>query len=323
LGVTGTFHAALVVVTLASLRTSEARADEIPSPTAGASEVFVPPETYQPSQPKPPYTAPFQLRGVIPKNGVRIDTTLGLYHAGNSNAQVTVMLLSGQWRVFEPLALQVRWGIDSNQTGNAASRTGMLNPTVGALIGTALGSNFRLAWSVTIGLPIATGGGDNAEPEQAALQRQGALARSAMDNTSFAVNDVGFPTGMSLAYLKGGVTAQIDATVIPSVRMKAENTQPDSSKVNSTYGFFLGYLLVHELSLGIELRYQRFLSTPAAVAKDESTRDNLSLAFGPRFVLDLTDTVSMRPAVTYGHGLRGPISEQSFQLVQLDIPISF
>jgi len=144
-----------------------------------------------------------------------------------------------------------------------------------------------------------------------------------MDNASFAVNDLGFPTGLSLAYVKRDLTVQLDATVIPSARVRGKETQVDTSKVNSTYGVFLGYLVVRELAVGAELRYQRYLSTPAAVERDPSTRDNLTFAIGPRLNIDLTDSVMVRPAITYGRGLRGPVESQSFQVVQLDVPFSF
>ncbi len=177
--------------------------------------------------------------------------------------------------------------------------------------------------SITIGAPIATGGGDSPDPNHVTMQREAMLARSAMDNASFTVNDVGFPSGLSLAYIRSGVTAQLDATVIPSVRVKGAAAQPDNSKVNSTYGFFLGYLFVREVSIGAELRYQRYLTTPAAVAKDSSARDNLTMALGPRFHFEIADGTWVRPGLSYGRGLRGPSEQQSFQMVQLDVPFSF
>jgi hypothetical protein len=299
-------------------------AQEPPSPSSAAPDAFWPSEL-EPVVPRPraPYTAPFQLRGVIPKNGFRVDTVLGLYRLADSNAQVTVMLVSAQWRVAEPFALQVRWGIDSNQTGNDNSRTGIVNPTLGGLVGVAIGRDLRFAVSVAIGAPVATGGGDAPDPNQVALQQEGALARSAMDNVAFAVNDLGFPSGLSLAYVRSGVTAQIDVTLIPSVRVKAKNTQPDSSKVNSTHGLFFGYAFTRALSLGLELRYQRFLTTPSAVERDPSLRDNLTVAVGPRFSLELSSSAWIRPAITFGRGLVGRTEQQSFQMIQLDVPISF
>jgi hypothetical protein len=317
--------AAFSIATLVWAWSVVSAADEIPSPITPAPEAFWPSEfELEPSRPKtPPYVPPFQLRGVVPKSGVRLDTILGLYSTPTGNAQVTVMLASAQWRVAEPLALQVRWGIDTNQTGNDNSRMGIVNPTLGALLGVPIGRDFRFAMSIAVGAPLATGGGDAPDPNHVALQREAALARSAMDNVSFAVNDIGFPSGLSFAFIRGGVTAQLDATVIPSIRVTGASAQPDDSKVNSTFGFFLGYLFVREVSIGGELRYQRFLTTPVAVERDPSARDNLTMAIGPRFHFEMADAIWVRPGVSYGRGLRGPSEQQSFQMVQLDVPFSF
>jgi hypothetical protein len=302
-----------------------ARADEIPpSSSASAPDASWSPELGpEPQRPKPPYTSPFQLRSIIPKSGVRVDSILGLYQTPTSNAQLTVVLVSAQLKLAEPFALQARWGIDSNQTGNDNTRTGILNPTIGGLLGVPIGRDFRFAMSITIGAPLATGGGNAPDPNEVAMQKQAILARSAMDNTSFAINDVGFPSGLSLAFVKKGVTAQVDATVIPSVRVKGAAAQSDDSKVNSTYGLFLGYLFAREVSIGAELRYQRYLTTPAAVAKDPSSRDNLTAAIGPRFHFEIANGTWVRPGLSYGRGLRGPTQQQSFQMVQLDVPFSF
>jgi hypothetical protein len=270
------------------------------------------------------YVGPFQLRSVIPKTGVRLDTTLAPYTFKGVTAQEIVLLVSGSLRVSRTLALQVRWGADDNRVSSGdASRTGILNPTVGVLWGIPIGRDFRFAASTWVGIPLATGGGNGADPNDIALQKEGILARSAMDNTSFAMNDVGFPTGISFAYIAGGFTGQIDSTVIPSFRVKGEQLQPDRSKVNSTHGLFLGYFVIPELSLGAELRYQRYLTTPDAVAKDPSTRDNLTAAAGFRLHIELSQGAWARPGLSYGRGLRGPVEQQSFQMVQLDIPVSF
>jgi hypothetical protein len=319
--------AALSLATFLLAWSTVSLADEIPpSPTTPPPVAFWPTDLQlEPTRPKPPpYTPPFQLRSIIPKSGVRLDTILGLYRGpSSSNAQVTVMFLSAQWRVAEPIALQVRWGIDSNQTGNDNTRTGIVNPTLGALIGVPVGRDFRFGMSIAVGTPIATGGGDTPDPNDVALQKQGMLARSAMDNVSFAVNDVGFPSGLSFALIRAGVTAQVDATLIPSVRVKGASAQTDNSKVNSTCGFFLGYLPVRELSVGFELRYQRYLTTPAAVERDPSARENLTMAIGPRFHFEIAEGAWVRPGLSYGRGLIGPSEQQSFQMVQLDVPFSF
>jgi hypothetical protein len=299
-----------------------ARADEVwpTEPPPGPS--WSSPPAYEPPRPRPLYTTPFQLRGVIPKTGVRLDTLLGLFRLADSDAQVAVAFLSGQWRIVEELALQVRWGIDANETTDGGL-TGITNPTAGILFGVPIGRDFRFAASFAFGVPVATGGGNDGDRSAMDMQRQAALARSALDNTSFALNDVGLPTGLSFALVTSGVTAQIDATITPSIRVKAQETQPDSYKVNSTYGLFLGYAFAREVSLGAELRYQRYLTTPASVERDPSTRDNLTVAGGPRFSFRVRDSVWVRPGVSYGRGLRGPVEQQGFQMVQLDVPVSF
>jgi hypothetical protein len=283
------------------------------------------PERATPSDPaRAEYTTPFQLRGVFPGNGVRVDSTAAHYRQPGVGGWVTVVFVSGQVRLLESLALLARWGVDDNSVTRAGqSRFGILNPTLGMLFGVPLGPNFRFAASTNIGIPVATGGGNAPDVYDLALQQQGILARSAFDNTAFAVNDIGFPTGLSLAYIYCGLTAQADATVIPSVRVKGALVQRDASRVNSTYGLFLAYRLITELSVGIEARYQRYLTTPSAVQLNPAARDNLTLGGGIRLNLRLSESVRIRPALSYSQGLRGRVEQQSFEMIGLDVPASF
>jgi hypothetical protein len=144
-----------------------------------------------------------------------------------------------------------------------------------------------------------------------------------MDNNAFAPNDLGFPTGLSVAFVHRGVTAQIDGTIIPSGRVKGEGAQGDSAKVNSTLGFFLAYMIVPEFSLGAELRYQYYLLPPAIVEQDPSARDNLTVGAGMRFEIELSDSSRIRPGLCLSTGLAGYVEQQSFHMVQFDVPISF
>jgi hypothetical protein len=269
-----------------------------------------------------PYVMPFQMRSASPRTGLRVDTLVAPYRYGADSALETVVFMSGQVRVQQHFFVQARWGFDDNRIGRGErNRTGFVNPSLGLIVAFPVGSLFRFAASTAIGFPLATGGGNEPDADGLLLQRQAALARSAMDNNAFAANDLGVPTGLSLAFVKRGLTAQVDGTIIASGRVKG--TGGDGAKVNSTFGFFLGYLLVPEISIGAELRYQYYLLPPSLVDLDPSARDNLTAGGGGRIELELSDSVRMRPGICVSTGLAGYVEQQSFRMLQFDVPISF
>jgi len=267
---------------------------------------------------------PFQLRSVAPRTGLRIDTIVAPYRYADMSALETVVFLSGQVRLHQLFFLQARWGFDDNRVANGnRNRTGLVNPSLGITLAFPVGPVIRFAASTSVGLPLATGGGDGSDVDGVFLQRQGALARAAMDNNAFAANDLGFPTGLSVAFVQRGLTAQVDGTIIASGRVKGTGSTGDDAKVNSTFGFFLGYLLIPEISVGLELRYQYYLLPPAIVDQDPSARDNLTAGAGGRIEIELSDSARLRPGICLSTGLVGYVEQQSFRMVQFDLPISF
>ena len=267
---------------------------------------------------------PFQLRSVSPRNGIRMDTIVAPYRYADMSALETVVFLSVQVRLQQHFFLQARWGFDDNRVGTGdRNRTGFVNPSLGATLAFPVGPVIRFAASTAVGLPIATGGGNGSDADGVFLQRQGALARSAMDNNSFAANDLGFPTGLSLALVHRGFTAQVDGTVIPSGRVKGTGSDGDGAKVNSTFGLFVGYFVIPEISLGAELRYQYYLLPPSLVDRDPSARDNLTVGAGGRLEIELSDSARVRPGVCLSTGVLGYVEQQSFRMVQFDLPVSF
>ena len=272
----------------------------------------------------PAYVTPFQLRSASPRTGVRLDTIVAPYRYGGESALETVLFLSGQIRLHQHFFLQARWGFDDNRVGTGErNRTGFVNPSLGFILAFPVGPLFRFAASTSIGLPLATGGGNGTDADGLLLQRQAALARSAMDNNAFSPNDLGVPTGLSLAFVHRGLTAQVDGTIIASGRVKGTGAEGDGAKVNSTFGFFMGYLVVPEVSLGAELRYQYYLLPPSLVDQDPSARDNLTVGAGGRLEIELSDSARMRPGVCLSTGVAGYVEQQSFRMVQFDVPISF
>lgn len=271
-----------------------------------------------------PYSLPWQLRPAVAANVVRSDSSMAFYEgaAGEPGSTFASMLLIS-YKVTPQLAPLVRLGMVSNDPPTGENGTSFLNPVLGITWGLKPTEELRLALFLAATLPVGTGGGNTPEPATAAANRAGILARSSMDNAMFAVNDFTVFPGVDLAYVKGGFTAQVEATVLQLTRVKGEEVQADSSRTNFTSGLHLGYFVMPQLSLGAELRYQRWLSTPANVAANEELRDTLSVAFGPRMHFKIGDSVWIRPGLTYSRGLDQPMSRSDYHIVQLDLPVNY
>jgi hypothetical protein len=52
-------------------------------------------------------------------------------------------------------------------------------------------------------------------------------------------------------------------------------------------------------------------------------RDNLTAGVGGRLEIELSDTTRLRPGLCVSTGLIGYVEQQSFRMVQFDVPISF
>ena len=76
----------------------------------------------------------------------------------------------------------------------------------------------------------------------------------------------------------------------------ATGISPDATRTNSTMGVHAGYFLLPALSLGGEVRYQRWLSTPTRIVTGvrsdfpTANMDTLSFAVGPRFHIKVGGT---------------------------------
>jgi len=268
-----------------------------------------------------------QLRGTSPGTQLRLDTTIAPYRNPSSHLGYTetVSLFSASVKVHRLVAIQSKFGaMSESPVSTGESATGMTNATVGAMFGTSLSEHWRIAACSSVGLPVGAGGGNTPNPNMTIAVKSASLARAGMDNTMFAVNDVGFPVGGDIAYVRGRFTAQAELNLIPSFRVQGEKKSPDDSKLNFTSGVFVGYFVLPErLSVGGEIRNMRYLSNPVAVQKDSSQRDNLSAAGGIRAYFPIAPGVVARPGISYGAGLYGAIADARYQLAQVDLPVSF
>jgi hypothetical protein len=127
--------------------------------------------------------------------------------------------------------------------------------------------------------------------------------------------------------VKHGFTAQIEATLIHSRRVRGELREPEASRTNFTTGLHLGYFFLPELSVGAELRHQHHIDAPLDVAQEATGTliDNTTIAVGPRVHLHLGGSMWFRPGVAYARGLDKPMAAATpnYHIVQLDLPFAF
>ena len=175
-------------------------------------------------------------------------------------------------------------------------------------------------------IPTGGGGGDSPSPGAANSRAKGVNARAQLDNALFAVNDFTLVPGVGAAYVSGGLTVQVEITILQLMRVRGEAAQREASRTNMTTGLHVGYFFLPQLSVGGELRYQRWLNAPFAVEADttDATRDTLSVAVGPRAHIKL-GSLWLRPGVAYQRGLDKPLaaSTPNYHIVQVDLPLFF
>lgn len=275
-------------------------------------------EREAPASAPAPYSLPFQLRPAIAGNVIRSDTMLALREQGTT----AVEMLLGAYKVSPDIAVMARQGWvyespDVGPSGNAFS-----NLMLGATWTPKLGKDFRLAPFLGVALPTGQGGGNSPDATKTMAISAGVPARASMDNAMFARNDLVVFPGIGLAYIADGLTVQIEATVLELIRVRGEEKQPDADKTNLTGGLHIGYFLLPELSIGGELRHQRWLKAPLSVDANPASRDTTTVAAGVRGHFKLGD-LWLRPALSYAQPLDHPMSDASYKLVQLDVPVAF
>jgi hypothetical protein len=269
-----------------------------------------------------PYSVPWQLRPAAAITVLRSDTTVALYEDAASRGGTTVATtLLASYRLTPRLSPLVRLGFVSNSPPTGDAGVSLVNPVLGATYVQPLGSDLRLALFLGAALPLGMGGGD-APNSSTTAAASGINARSAMDNAMFAVNYLTFFPGASIAYVRGGLTVQFEATLLELIRVRGENVDRDEARTNLTLGLHLGYFLVPQLSVGLEARYQVWLSTPSFVAATPARRDTLTVAAGPRAHFRV-GSAWFRPGVAYARGLDDPMSGLNYHIVQLDLPVIF
>lgn len=285
----------------------------------------------------PPYSLPWQLRSVTAGTVIRSDSSFAGYEDAASHpgtTSVTTLLatykIPGTGGAGSGLAPMLRLGFVNDSPPSGAGGLTFMNPLVGATYALKLPSDFRLAFFFALSVPIGGGGGDTPAPGNANSRAKGIFARASMDNAMFAVNDFTLIPGLDFAYVGHGLTLQAEVTLLELLRVRGEKVQAEASKTNFTSGIHVGYYFTDTLSAGADLRYQRWISPPAAVEKlraatDDAVMDNASFAVGPRVHIKVLGSSWIHPGLSYGRGLDKPTGPagSNYQFVQLDVPFQF
>jgi hypothetical protein len=279
---------------------------------------------------------PWQLRPIVAPTVVRAETSVALYEdrAGRGGT-TTASILTGSYRIpgtgpaSAGLAPVVRIAFvtdDPAPGNNTRGGATIVNPLVGAGYAIKLDGGFRLNAFLGLTIPVGGGGGDAPSAGSLNARQKGLNARAQLENALFSVNDFTIIPGLGAAYVKDGLTVQVEVTLLHLMRVRGEAAQAEGSKTNMTTGLHVGYFVLPQLSFGGELRYQRWVDAPLVVERDptEATRDNLTMAFGPRAHIAM-GALRLRPGISYQRGLDKPLaaSTPNYHIVQFDLPLFF
>lgn len=300
---------ALLAVAFSLAVTSPALADEeAPSPAPAADK----------APPAASFVLPFQLRAPVARTLVRLDSVATKHAAGAGFASV----LTGSYSPLPDLAVLARIPHAASFPDEGASGGALGNPVLAAMYTPALRPATRLSLFGGVALPLAQGGGDAPDPARSAAVGSGIYGRAAMDNALFAVDYAVGIVGAGAAHSVGVCSFQLEATVLELVRVRGEQRQKDTSRTNLTAGASAGCYLRSPLQLIGELRYQRWLTTPAAVSADASRREQATAGLGLRFDARV-GTLTLRPGVLVALPIDAPMSKADYRQLMLDLPIVF
>ncbi|HEU5478296.1 MAG TPA: hypothetical protein VFU90_00615, partial [Candidatus Tumulicola sp.] len=280
------------------------------------------------TEPEPPLPAPlaasFALRTPAASTGVRAETAYGLDSGASSTI---VQYLSASYAPIDRLSFFVRGGWVDYAPNTGPSGTALTNVALGGQWADKLSREWRVAGAIGTGLPVGQGGGDLPDPGAAAAIAAGNIARSRLEgSTMFSPNDLAPFVGGDIAWVSHGFTVQAEANVFQLFRVRGTKVDPDATKTSFMGGVHGAYFVIPELSIGLEVRDNTFLTTPAAVSAGKTSRTWVTAGGGVRAHLQLGPHVWFRPGLAYFQPLNDPtptISASSYHVFQLDLPLTF
>jgi hypothetical protein len=289
-------------------------------------------------EPAQAYSLPWQLRPATIGNVVRVESATAAFNDANGNFDLELgTMVSFSYQVTEEWAPMLRLGIVANDAPGAALDGGsFVNPVAGITYARELGS-YRLALFGATTLPVGSGTGNPARSSAAKANVASSTARPA-DDAMFAVDYLTEIAGADFAYVGDGFTAQLEATLQLFFRVRGDRDAAalDAFRSNASLGLHLGYFLGSWFSLGADLRYQRWLTHPAALDRTSGARvplpsaqmDAVTAALGPRFHFRVGQSGSMHPGLSLmrgfdARGFDAPLLHAETTAVQIDVPVQF
>lgn len=288
LGLTGTAHAAT---------------EGVSSKPSAAASVAAPPA-------QPRYSLPWQLRPLTMGTLVRVDTAAAVFNDANGNLNVAVpTFVSASYQLTPRWAPMIRLAFVGNDApGEATDGSSFVNPLLGAAYTRCFGS-YRLALFGAAALPVGTGGGAAPDIRAAKTNAASVTARPA-DEAMFAVDDLTVLAGVDFAYVNHGLTAQAEATLSQSARVRGESGE--RFRTRAAVGLHLGYFIGSHVSLGGDLHYRR----------------DVTVAVGPRAHFSVGKQGWIRPGLSFvrgldSRGLDAPLITAQTTAVLLDVFVTF
>jgi hypothetical protein len=300
------------VFALVAVRASEADAQSTPVPTVS------------PAQARAQYSLPWTMRPALAPTIVRVDSSSSFSAPGFT---AVTLLTAGYAFIPGTLGAYARAAVVHQSPATGADATVLSNPIVFGLYTPLVAPGWRVAVFAGATLPVGGGGGNEASAETLRTARAAIPTRSAMDNALFAVNYLTPTIGVGAAFIRHGLTAQADVTLLELIRVRGEGRDADATRTNFTAGVHVGYLVVPWLTASAEFHYQHWLYNPSldpTVANPAGKPAGQATAeIGVRANLPLSRTVLARPGVAFGFPLGGPMGTDDYRVLHLDFPVAF
>jgi hypothetical protein len=273
------------------------------------------------------YNLPWLLRPAVPGTVFRLDETIAFFEdpASETSGTTYVTSLIASYKLAPEWSLVFRetWVSNDPPSGLAdPPGDGFSNGLVGANYSCPFGDGWRWTGFLAATIPWGSGGGDSPDAGAAAAMSAAIPARSAMDNSLFAVNYWVAIAGIDLVYVSPAISLQAEATFFQLTHVRGPDTE-DSSRTNFTAGVHAGHFFTPSVSLGAELRIQRWLTNSAPVRADPAARQQLTFGIGPRFHVKVGKSSWLRPGISYTRALDDPMARKNYDILQVDLPYAF